>query len=94
MLSDIKKILTLHCDESAELLSKQQDVPLSRVERTALRLHLFVCRACRRYNRQLQFIRNMFMIVRDKENAILTELKMSEEKQNQIKSMINQQFDT
>ena len=93
ILSDIKKILTLHCDESAELLSKQQDTSLNRTELVALRFHLFICRACRRYKKQLQFIRNVLMIVFGKEESILIDFKMTEQKRNQIKNKIHEQFD-
>lgn len=93
ILSDIKKILTLHCDESAELLSKQQDTSLNRTELVALRFHLFICRACRGYKKQLQFIRNVLMIVFGKEESILIDFKMSEQKRNQIKNKIHEQFD-
>lgn len=93
ILSDIKKILTLHCDESAELLSKQQDTSLNRTELVALRFHLFICRACRRYKKQLQFIRKVLMIMCGKEGSIPTEFKMSEKKRMQIKNIINEQSD-
>lgn len=94
ILSDIKKILTLHCDESAELLSKQQDTSLNRTELVALRFHLFICRACRRYKKQLQFIRNVLIIVCDEKKSILTEFKMSEKKRKQIKNIINEKFNS
>ncbi len=57
MWSDIYKILTLRCDESARLLSAEKEIKLRRAERIALRMHLLGCRACRRYKRQLSFIR-------------------------------------
>jgi predicted anti-sigma-YlaC factor YlaD len=47
VLSDIKMVLTLKCEESSRLLSAELDRPLRPAERIALRMHLFVCRACR-----------------------------------------------
>jgi hypothetical protein len=52
----MKTILTLSCDKSAILLSDTFDRPLTRVERIALRLHLFICRNCRRFRHQIAFI--------------------------------------
>ena len=50
-------VLTLTCDESSHLLSDAMDRDLSRVERTALRLHNLSCRSCRRFIAQLTFLR-------------------------------------
>ena len=53
----ILKILTLKCREAAELTSASMDGDLTRADRWALRLHLMVCTACRRYRRQLRALR-------------------------------------
>ena len=51
-----KMVLTLVCDESSQLMSDSLDRPLTWVERLALRLHLLICRNCRRFRRQVEFI--------------------------------------
>jgi predicted anti-sigma-YlaC factor YlaD len=53
------KLLTLKCQEAAELVSSSMDGELSAVERWAVRLHLLICRACRRYRRQIQVLRKL-----------------------------------
>ena len=55
-LNATKMVLTLVCDESSHLLSDSLDRPLTWVERLALRLHLLICRNCRRFRRQIDFI--------------------------------------
>lgn len=47
----------LSCRESSRLLSDRLDRPLRLGERLALRLHLALCRACSRADKQLQFLR-------------------------------------
>jgi hypothetical protein len=59
MLHDIKMILTLSCDESSRLLSDHQERQLSRPERLAVRMHLMVCRRCRKFRRNLELLRDL-----------------------------------
>jgi hypothetical protein len=92
LISDIKKILTLNCEESARLLSTRQDSSLGRTEQLALRLHLMICRACRRYNKQLQFIRKLFQALH-KKDMVSSEFKISDEKRKHIKKMVNEKSD-
>ena len=58
LLSAIKLILTLRCEESSRLISESLDRDLSLTERTAIRLHQLGCWSCRRLGRQLRFIRD------------------------------------
>lgn len=58
MFSAIKLVLTLRCEESSRLTSASFDRELSRSERTAVGLHAFICRYCRRYRRQINFLRD------------------------------------
>ena len=59
LLADIKKIFGLTCDEASKLLSDGMERPLSRPERIGLRLHLWICRACRRFRRQILLLRHL-----------------------------------
>jgi hypothetical protein len=52
----LKLLLTLHCEESTQLLSAGLERDLSAVERWAVRLHAVVCKQCRRFRRQLRFL--------------------------------------
>lgn len=45
------------CQQVAQQLSREQDEPLATKRRMALRLHLLMCHHCRRYNRQLIWLR-------------------------------------
>lgn len=47
----------LSCRESSRLLSDGLDRPLRLGERLALQLHLALCRACSRADKQLHFLR-------------------------------------
>ena len=47
----------LSCKEVTRLLSQAQDRPLALGERVKLRLHLVVCKAFMRFERQLAFMR-------------------------------------
>jgi hypothetical protein len=56
-LKDVWRILNLPCREMARLASESLDRDLDGLERSALRLHLLYCLACRRYSKQLRFLR-------------------------------------
>ena len=45
------------CKETSALLSQRQDRALSLAERIGLYLHLAACEGCRRFGRQLVFMR-------------------------------------
>lgn len=47
----------MNCHEATRVLSEAQDRPLRFTERCALRVHLLYCRGCRRFRRQLDFLR-------------------------------------
>jgi hypothetical protein len=64
-LKKVLLILTLTCDQAAELMSRAQEVTLSRPERWALSLHLLICRLCRKYNRQLKLLRAIMNKIAD-----------------------------
>ena len=54
---DIRRILTLTCDESTRLMSDSLDTELPYGERLAFRLHSVICLHCRRFSRQIRFLR-------------------------------------
>ena len=57
ILHNIQMILNLSCRHASMLLSRAQDAPLTRTERLAVRIHLLLCRSCRRFNRWLTLFR-------------------------------------
>src|SRR6202789_2104311 len=50
--------LNLPCQEFGRLTSESLDRPLSRPEKCAHQIHLLSCVACRRYARQVAFLRD------------------------------------
>jgi len=54
----IWEILTLSCEQSTRLMSESLDQQLPWTQRLAYRLHAVVCRSCRRFLRQIRFLRN------------------------------------
>jgi hypothetical protein len=52
----IKAAIPLHttCRQAAHLMLQEQDKPLALRDRLALRVHLWMCQACPRFQRQLQ----------------------------------------
>lgn len=47
----------LRCRQSTELMSQARERPLTRRERLALYLHWALCAACRRFDRQMDVLR-------------------------------------
>ena len=80
---NILSILTTRCDEASRLLSKSQDVPLSRVERWAVYLHLVSCRICRKYKRQLKLMRDLMANLADPQSYEAPSPPLLNEKQRQ-----------
>ncbi|MEJ2705386.1 MAG: hypothetical protein P8Z79_23345, partial [Sedimentisphaerales bacterium] len=60
LLKNMLRILTLTCDQSAQLMSQSQEASLSKAERCALGFHLLICRSCRKYKKQLETLRAVF----------------------------------
>ncbi len=54
---DVRKLVSLSCEEASRLASESLDRDLSRSERWALRLHGFMCRSCRQLMLQLAAMR-------------------------------------
>lgn len=48
--------LSLTCREAARAQSEQLDHPLPRMTRLGLRLHLLICKWCRRYGKQIRWL--------------------------------------
>ena len=47
----------LSCKQATELMSQEQDRPLSLAERAGLRLHVWICTGCSNYRRQMEVLR-------------------------------------
>ena len=51
------RTLSPNCREASRLQSEALDHPLSRGQRLGLRMHLLLCKWCRRYGKQIRFLR-------------------------------------
>jgi len=47
----------ISCKDASRLVSRRQDADLSFWQRMTLQLHLSVCAACARFERQIRFLR-------------------------------------
>ncbi|OHC65264.1 MAG: hypothetical protein A3H93_03535 [Rhodocyclales bacterium RIFCSPLOWO2_02_FULL_63_24] len=47
----------LNCKQATELMSQEQDRPLTLSERIGLRLHVWICIGCDNYRRQMNVLR-------------------------------------
>ena len=79
-------VVSLTCDESSRLLSDAMDRDLTRVERTALRMHNLTCKSCKRFIEQLEFLR------RAASGAVLNQNRqaLSPEARNRLRESIRQ----
>ena len=59
----------LSCKEAAALVSESLDRKLPLAQRIALRMHLFFCRFCRRFSRQVLFLRGAANRVREEKEG-------------------------
>lgn len=53
----------LSCKEASHLVSESQEHPLGRRERWGLRLHLWMCISCSRFERQIRLLRKALQIL-------------------------------
>jgi hypothetical protein len=49
-------LLSLTCKEASRLQSQALDRKLSSMQRIGLRMHLLLCKWCRRYGKQIRFL--------------------------------------
>ena len=55
----------ISCKDASRFVSRREDKPLSLGQRILLRLHLAVCVACTRFERQLRFLRTAMQKYRE-----------------------------
>jgi predicted anti-sigma-YlaC factor YlaD len=74
----------ISCKKATELITIREDRGLSQSERFQLQLHLGVCSLCRKYLQQTA------MIIRSVKQLVGSEkTRMSEEKKNELRQMLN-----
>lgn len=91
----IWRILTLTCDESTRLMSASLDEPLPWTDRAAVALHAGICRACRRFRRQIRFLREAARIERSQstlpEDTALASLRLSDEARCRMEARVRRE---
>jgi hypothetical protein len=55
------KMLT--CKQASHLISEGQERPMTRKERWSLRVHLWMCDNCRRFERHIRFLRKALRLM-------------------------------
>jgi len=80
----------LSCKEVSYLVSKAIDVSLTWQERWSMRLHLLFCKLCRRYVRDLRFLRRALIRRREDEaKHLTTDAKLSAKARKRIQRALD-----
>jgi hypothetical protein len=66
MLAALNAVL-FTCHDMTALISQSQDASLSRPTRWRMKLHFMLCVWCRRYQRQLRFLRRALLVLPENE---------------------------
>lgn len=82
----------MNCIQATKLLSEAQERQLSKRERRGLRFHVFICTACRRFNKQLQLLRFLLLQASPKMLAAVyaSDAVLSEARRLKIKALLRQ----
>jgi predicted anti-sigma-YlaC factor YlaD len=81
-LRNVVLILTMRCDRASRLLSHSQERQLNGAERCALSFHLLICTACRKYKRQLKFMRSVLHRLKEPQPYYETTSSLIDERQS------------
>lgn len=87
----VLKLLTMKCDEVADLVSSGLDRDLSAFERFQVRLHLLYCSACRRYRKHLLLIRQVLSSVGDQLAESQSDVALGAEARLRITKALNRE---
>jgi len=85
-ISKTISVLSPNCREAVRLQSDALDRPLSPLQRAGLWLHLLLCKWCRRYGRQIAFLRT---VAHDCDHAHEPENILPPEARERIKHALN-----
>ena len=81
----------LSCKDASQIISQSLDRQLTTRERFALKLHLLICRYCKRFSQQIQAIR---VALKQAINAVENDdsIKMSSETKKRLLQSIESSF--
>lgn len=77
----------LTCENASRLISEGQERQLSLKERMNLRLHLFMCTSCRRFERQLARVREI-MRNESSQDSLENSVPLPDEAQERIRQAL------
>lgn len=81
----------LTCKEASHLVSQEQDRPLRFNERLGLRMHLWMCANCRRFERQIGLMRRLLRQSARRAEDADTETQLSAQAQARIRQAMDEQ---
>jgi len=84
------RILSPDCREASRLQSEALDHSLPRGQRFGLRLHLLLCKWCRRYGKQIRFLRQAVHEHPDEVNDV-TPQSLTPEARERLKQALREQ---
>lgn len=62
--------IMLNCRQATLLISQSQDRELTRKEKIALKIHLILCSACRKFNKQISSLKGLSQMYVDEKAPI------------------------
>ncbi len=77
----------LKCNQIIELTSKQQDTRLLKWERVEMTVHLWMCKTCRYYAKQLGVIQNFAKNIDKHQQSITLSTEAKKRIQDKLKSL-------
>lgn len=78
----------LTCKHASQMISESQEHPLGIWERVSLRLHLWMCVSCRRFERQIHFLRRSLRTLASRADMDTQGPKLSTEVQDRIRKAL------
>lgn len=87
---DTKGKMMITCKEATFLISKKQQDKLNTIEKMQLKMHLLMCKYCRRFSIQVNFMTRAIQRLKDKVEERGVKIHLSEEQKQQIKRKISE----
>ncbi len=82
----------LTCKEASHLISQNQDRSLSLQERWGLRIHLWICANCRRFEHQIDLMQRLLHQATRRAEAELADAQLPENARKRIGQAIAEQL--
>jgi hypothetical protein len=89
MKKTLYHFIVLSCKRASFLIEKQQDKPLSVIDKTQLNLHLKICSECSRYQKQSLIIDN---VLKSNHQTNLEEFKLSDGVKDRLQKALDEEM--